>query len=134
MIVVTGAAGFIGSCMVNKLNQNGFQNLVLVDKFTNQQKNKNLEGKSWDQQIDRDVFIDWLDKNAEKLPMYFILVPEPTPLSSTPKCLMHSTLITPKISGASAPGKEFHSYMPLRQLLMAWVSMATSTSTASSKS
>ncbi|QQS51940.1 MAG: ADP-glyceromanno-heptose 6-epimerase [Bacteroidota bacterium] len=71
MIVVTGAAGFIGSCMVNKLNQNGFQNLVLVDKFTNQQKNKNLEGKSWDQQIDRDVFIDWLDKNAEKITYVF---------------------------------------------------------------
>lgn len=71
MIVVTGAAGFIGSCMVNKLNENGFKNLILVDKFTNQQKNKNLERKSWDQQIDRDVFIDWLDKNAEKITYVF---------------------------------------------------------------
>ncbi len=71
MIVVTGAAGFIGSCMVNKLNENGFQNLILVDKFISQQKNKNLEGKLWLQQIDRDVFIDWFDQNAEKISYVF---------------------------------------------------------------
>ena len=34
MIVVTGAAGFIGSCLVEKLNQEGYYDLVLVDDFT----------------------------------------------------------------------------------------------------
>ena len=32
-IVVTGAAGFIGSCMVGKLNNKGIKDLVLVDEI-----------------------------------------------------------------------------------------------------
>ena len=35
MIVITGAAGFIGSCFVSKLNQLGYKDLVLVDNFNN---------------------------------------------------------------------------------------------------
>ena len=46
MIVVTGAAGFIGSCMVSKLNQENFKDIVVVDDFSRADKNKNLEGKS----------------------------------------------------------------------------------------
>ena len=42
MIVVTGALGFIGSCLVRKLNDERFNNLVLVDDFLNNQKDKNL--------------------------------------------------------------------------------------------
>ena len=33
MIVITGAAGFIGSYLVGKLNEAGYDNLILVDKF-----------------------------------------------------------------------------------------------------
>ena len=33
MIVVTGAAGFIGSCMVSKLNQENFKDIIVVDDF-----------------------------------------------------------------------------------------------------
>jgi hypothetical protein len=32
-IIVTGAAGFIGSCMVQYLNEQDFENLILVDDF-----------------------------------------------------------------------------------------------------
>ena len=39
MIIVTGAAGFIGSCLVSKLNDLGQINLVLVDDFSNLEKN-----------------------------------------------------------------------------------------------
>ncbi|MCX6268022.1 MAG: NAD-dependent epimerase/dehydratase family protein, partial [Bacteroidetes bacterium] len=35
MIVVTGAAGFIGSCMAGKLNYKGFKDIILVDDFSN---------------------------------------------------------------------------------------------------
>ncbi|MBR6082687.1 MAG: NAD-dependent epimerase/dehydratase family protein, partial [Salinivirgaceae bacterium] len=45
MIVVTGAAGFIGSCVVSRLNADNFNDIVLVDDFSNAQKNKNFEGK-----------------------------------------------------------------------------------------
>ena len=47
MIVVTGAAGFIGSCMVSKLNQQNFKDIILVDDFSRDDKNKNLEGKTY---------------------------------------------------------------------------------------
>ena len=40
MIVITGAAGFIGSCLVTKLNSLGKVNLVLVDDFSSVDKNK----------------------------------------------------------------------------------------------
>ena len=40
MIVVTGAAGFIGSNLVSKLNSNGFKDIVVVDDFSNPDKNK----------------------------------------------------------------------------------------------
>jgi len=63
MIVVTGAAGFIGSCMVKKLNDEGYNDLILVDDFSNDEKNKNLEGKQYKLQIHRDNFIEWLRNN-----------------------------------------------------------------------
>jgi ADP-L-glycero-D-manno-heptose 6-epimerase len=63
MIVVTGAAGFIASCMVNKLNNKGFRNIVVVDDFSRADKNKNLEGKSFVEKVHRNDFFTWLEKN-----------------------------------------------------------------------
>jgi len=63
MIVVTGSAGFIGSCMVAKLNQEGFNDIVLVDDFSNPDKNKNFEGKTFSQKVDRKEFIEWIHAN-----------------------------------------------------------------------
>jgi len=54
MIVVTGAVGFIGSCMVRKLNDEGYTDIILVDDFTID--NKNLENKKYYQKIDRERF------------------------------------------------------------------------------
>ena len=44
MIIVTGAAGFIGSCLIKKLNSENFNAIVAVDKFDDEAKNKNLVG------------------------------------------------------------------------------------------
>jgi ADP-L-glycero-D-manno-heptose 6-epimerase len=63
MIIVTGAAGFIGSCLVGKLNQEGFKDIILVDDFSYPDKMKNLEGKIYSQKIHRDDFIQWLKDN-----------------------------------------------------------------------
>jgi len=63
MIIITGAAGFIGSCLVHKLNEAGYHDLVVVDDFFNPVKNKNLEGKTYSLQIHRDDFLDWLKVN-----------------------------------------------------------------------
>ncbi len=67
MIVVTGAAGFIGSVMVGKLNQEGLEDLILVDDFTNPEKNKNLENKSYRKKVNRDFFFDWFDKTHDEV-------------------------------------------------------------------
>jgi ADP-L-glycero-D-manno-heptose 6-epimerase len=60
MIVVTGAAGFIGSAMVRHLNNQGHTNLILVDDFSRADKHPNLEGKQYKEQIDRSEFPGWL--------------------------------------------------------------------------
>ncbi len=63
MIVITGAAGFIGSCLVQKLNDEGFYDVVLVDDFSDPGKNLNFEGKRYSAQVHRDDFPDWLRQN-----------------------------------------------------------------------
>ncbi len=67
MIIVTGAAGFIGSVLVKKLNTEGFEDLVIVDDFTDEEKNKNFKGKTFLQAIDRNEFFEWFDNNYEKI-------------------------------------------------------------------
>lgn len=65
MIVITGAAGFIGSCMVQKFNEEGLTDLVLVDDFTKEQKKRNWENKRYADKIQRDVFFAWAAQNAK---------------------------------------------------------------------
>ncbi len=71
MIIVTGAAGFIGSCLVSKLNQEGFADLILVDDFSDAEKMKNLENKKYSQKIHRDEFIVWLKENQRLVQFVF---------------------------------------------------------------
>jgi ADP-L-glycero-D-manno-heptose 6-epimerase len=71
MIIVTGAAGFIGSCLVSKLNQEGFVDLILVDDFSSEEKMKNLTGKKYSQLIHRDNFIQWLNENQRLVQFIF---------------------------------------------------------------
>lgn len=71
MIVVTGAAGFIGSCLVSKLNQSGFNNLIIVDDFTKLEKKQNLEGKIFQEKVERGVFESWLEINSDKVDFIF---------------------------------------------------------------
>lgn len=59
-IVITGAAGFIGSCMVQYLNEQGFENLILVDDFGVEEKRKNWEGKRFEHIVERYNLFDWL--------------------------------------------------------------------------
>ncbi|NRA13130.1 MAG: ADP-glyceromanno-heptose 6-epimerase [Crocinitomicaceae bacterium] len=61
MIIVTGAAGFIGSCLVSRLNKAGHEDVVVVDDFSKTEKDKNLIGKSITAKVGRDGFIKWLE-------------------------------------------------------------------------
>ena len=71
MIIVTGAAGFIGSAFVQKLNGEGFKDIVLVDDFSNPKKNKNLANKTFTEKIHRNDFFNWLDNNHKYVQFIF---------------------------------------------------------------
>lgn len=60
MIIITGAAGFIGSYMAGKLNQEGYSDLVLVDDFLRPQKVNNWKHKKYKETVQRKQFFDWL--------------------------------------------------------------------------
>ncbi|MFD2285486.1 ADP-glyceromanno-heptose 6-epimerase [Pedobacter petrophilus] len=59
-IILTGAAGFIGSCMAQHLNDNGYTNLILVDDFGHESKRKNWENKERVACIERKELKDFL--------------------------------------------------------------------------
>jgi ADP-L-glycero-D-manno-heptose 6-epimerase len=61
MIVLTGAAGFIGSCMAGYLNRCGISHIMLVDDFHSAQKNRNLADKKFLNFIEREEFMAWFD-------------------------------------------------------------------------
>ncbi|MBC7425249.1 MAG: ADP-glyceromanno-heptose 6-epimerase [Bacteroidia bacterium] len=67
MIVITGAAGFIGSCLVSKLNKEGYNDLVLVDDFSHQNKKANYEGKLYTGLVERENLFEWLKSNANQV-------------------------------------------------------------------
>ena len=73
MIIITGAAGFIGSALVRKFNDEGVENLMLVDEFSSPAKNRNLTNKSYSSKVARDEFFDWLRKNHQHVDFVFHL-------------------------------------------------------------
>ena len=73
MIVVTGAAGFIASCLVSRLNAANFNDIVAVDNFSIEKKLPNIEGKKLREYVDRETFFDWLDAHHEQVEFVFHL-------------------------------------------------------------
>lgn len=71
MIIVTGAAGFIGSCLIQKLNQENFNFIIAVDEFGDEAKEKNLVGKKIQERVERNVFFSWLDENYQEVEFIF---------------------------------------------------------------
>ncbi len=72
MIVVTGAAGFIGSCLIGKLNDENFNDIIAVDHFGDPKKELNLANKKA-KRVERDSFLDWLDENYRHVEFIFHL-------------------------------------------------------------
>lgn len=73
MIVVTGAAGFIGSCLIGELQRAGWADIVAVDDFSRADKLPNLEGKVLSARIERSEFHEWLDRNEQRVQFIFHL-------------------------------------------------------------
>ena len=72
-IVITGAAGFIGSAVVRHLNNKGMQNLILVDDFKESEKWKNLVGKRFSDMISRHKIFDWLEGKEDLIEAFIHL-------------------------------------------------------------
>jgi len=73
LIIVTGAAGFIGSCLVGYLNRKGFQNIVIVDDFNDDDKLLNYEDKRICARVERSEFFDWAGHFEMKVDFFFHL-------------------------------------------------------------
>jgi len=61
-IVVTGGAGFIGSCIVRSLNDRGIEDITIVDNISSTDKWMNLRNKKYREYINRDAFLGRLDE------------------------------------------------------------------------
>jgi ADP-L-glycero-D-manno-heptose 6-epimerase len=64
MILITGAAGFIGSALIWRLNEDGITDIIAVDSFHSGDKWKNLRKRDFHDWVDRDALFDWLDNYA----------------------------------------------------------------------
>jgi ADP-L-glycero-D-manno-heptose 6-epimerase len=69
MIVLTGAAGFIGSVILQKLNEKGITGIIPVDDFSKKIKEKNYTGKKFIRKVNRDGFFSWFDKHVNEIEM-----------------------------------------------------------------
>jgi ADP-L-glycero-D-manno-heptose 6-epimerase len=82
MIIVTGAAGFIGSALIARLNQDNFNDIIAVDDFSSfdasvtpvwGSKAANLEGKKITAKVQREKFFNWLKDNHKQVQFIFHL-------------------------------------------------------------
>ncbi len=77
MIIVTGAAGFIGSQLVGWLNSEGFKDIILVDDFVDSLKVKakqhNYISHNYTALVDRREFPQWLKENENQVQFVFHL-------------------------------------------------------------
>lgn len=73
MIVITGAAGFISSCLAGYLNEKGYVDLVLSDDFTQTQKAENYTGKKFSQLVDRKELFEFIRQNQRMIQFVFHL-------------------------------------------------------------
>ncbi len=72
-IVVTGAAGFIGSSVIRYLNEQKYSNLILVDDFKESIKWKNLNGKKFCDILSRYTLFEWLEGREDVIEAFIHL-------------------------------------------------------------
>jgi len=73
MIVITGAAGFIGSALLKKLNDENYRDIVIVDDFSKTGKIRNYKDKIYSEIVDRNEFFNWIEENHRFIQFIFHL-------------------------------------------------------------
>ena len=63
LVVLTGGAGFIGSCFLEKLNREGISDILVVHHLESDEKWKNLLGKRFKDYVQKDVFLKLIDED-----------------------------------------------------------------------
>ncbi len=71
MIVITGAAGFVGSCLAGRLNREGYTDLILVDDFSVENKKKNWSLLKYSELVNRNDFFDWAGDKGNQIQFIF---------------------------------------------------------------
>lgn len=71
MIIITGAEGFIGSCLITALNTAGYNDLVLVDDFGMPVRADNLANKTYTKKVNRKELASWIDENHQLIQFIF---------------------------------------------------------------
>lgn len=72
-IILTGGAGFIGSCLLHELNRQGIYNVIVVDDLGKKEKWKNLVGKRFWDCIHKDQLFQWLEKKESDIEAFIHL-------------------------------------------------------------
>jgi len=72
MIILTGGAGFIGSCFLWKLNEKGINDIIIVDDLDKPGKCQNLEGKSYSDYIQKDDFLAMVKEDKAPVPEFVV--------------------------------------------------------------
>lgn len=63
MIILTGGAGFIGSCLLSRLNAEGRNDVIVVDHLDDDQKTLNLKNKKFKDYLDKSDFLQQCSKD-----------------------------------------------------------------------
>lgn len=66
MIILTGGAGFIGSCLLAELNKKGIDDILVVDNLGTGQKWQNLLGKKFTAYMNKAEFRHQISENPQK--------------------------------------------------------------------
>lgn len=64
-LLVTGGAGFIGSCVVRSLNDAGYDDIIIVDNIASSDKWKNIANKKYRTYYNKDMFLERLNNDSE---------------------------------------------------------------------
>lgn len=73
IILLTGAAGFIGSYLLGFLNKQGFKNIIIADEFGEEDKWFNFDSKEFMAKVEREELFDWLKENKPAVSFVFHL-------------------------------------------------------------